>query len=104
VEKESTFHRELSFLQTLTSVLTKSSYRHVLSLRFVWCVFNHHLFIALCFVQIGMPLYIGKLLTYPERVTKDNIDEFRKWKVNGNDEYPRARFVEYPNGDKKFLK
>jgi len=49
-------------------------------------------------------LYIGKLWTYPERMTKDNIDELRKWKLNGNDEYPRARFVEHPNDDKKFLK
>jgi hypothetical protein len=103
-QKESTFHRELSFLQTLTSVLTTSSYGNVLSPWFVACVFNHHLFIAFCFVQTSMPLYIGKLWTYPERVTKDNIDELRKWKLNGNDEYPRARFVEHPNDDKKFLK
>jgi DNA-directed RNA polymerase III subunit RPC1 len=54
--------------------------------------------------EVGLPLYICKILTYPERVTKYNIDELRKLILNGNDEYPGARFVEYPNGDKKFLK
>jgi hypothetical protein len=43
-------------------------------------------------------------LTYPERVTKYNIHELRKLILNGTDEYPGARFVEYPNGEKRFLK
>lgn len=64
------------------------------------------MFMLYCFLffQVGLPLHVCKILTYPERVTQYNIEQLRKLILNGSDDYPGARFVEYSNGDKKFLR
>jgi DNA-directed RNA polymerase III subunit RPC1 len=51
-----------------------------------------------------MPQHVAKIMTYPERVFKHNIEKLRKLVLNGHDEYPGARFVEGKDGTKKFLK
>ena len=52
--------------------------------------------------QVGVPIHIAKILTYPEKVTYSNIEKMRKIVTNGPDVHPGANFVETQNG-KKFL-
>ena len=48
---------------------------------------------------------MAKILTYPERVTKANIEFLRKLILNGPDEHPGANFLLQRGTDmKKFLK
>lgn len=54
--------------------------------------------------QVGVPVHVAKILTYPERATKFNIDALRKAIQNGPEEYPGANFIELPDGSKRFLK
>ena len=52
-----------------------------------------------------MPVHVAKILTYPERVTKANINFLRKLIMNGPDEHPGANFLHQRGTDiKKFLK
>ena len=69
--------------------------------------------------QVGVPIHIAKVLTYPEKVwivffisslfkyylkvTYSNIEKMRQIVLNGPDVHPGANFVETQNG-KKFLK
>jgi DNA-directed RNA polymerase I subunit RPA1 len=48
--------------------------------------------------EIGIPLYFAKTLTYPTPVNDMNIAEMRLLVERGVDEYPGARFVEFPGG------
>lgn len=48
--------------------------------------------------EIGIPLHFAKTLTYPTPVTDMNIAEMRVLVERGVDEYPGARFVEFPGG------
>ncbi len=48
--------------------------------------------------EIGIPLYFAKTLTYPTPVTDMNNAEMRLLVERGVDEYPGARFVEFPGG------
>ncbi|EFN78064.1 DNA-directed RNA polymerase III subunit RPC1 [Harpegnathos saltator] len=43
--------------------------------------------------QVGVPLYIAKILTYPERVNPANMDLMRQLIRNGADVHPGANFV-----------
>ena len=58
--------------------------------------------------QVGVPVYIAKTLTYPEKVTPSNIERMRKIVINGPDVHPGANFVEtHGSGgyqQKRFLK
>eukprot|EP00127_Corallochytrium_limacisporum_P006730 Clim_evm19s234 gene=Clim_evmTU19s234 len=54
--------------------------------------------------QVAVPQDVAKILTYPERVTKFNIDRLRKLIRNGPDKYPGANFIELPDKSKRFLK
>jgi len=55
--------------------------------------------------QVGIPILVAKILTYPERVTKSNIKLMRKLVMNGCDKHPGANFIQQRhNSMKKFLK
>ncbi|QQP55000.1 DNA-directed RNA polymerase subunit, partial [Caligus rogercresseyi] len=58
--------------------------------------------------QVGVPIYVAKILTYPERVHVANIELMRKLIKNGPDIHPGANFLEFttPNGLKvrKYLR
>lgn len=54
--------------------------------------------------QVGVPMHVAKILTYPERATKFNINVLRKAICNGPDNYPGANFIELPDGSKRYLR
>uniref|UniRef100_H2ZH13 DNA-directed RNA polymerase subunit n=1 Tax=Ciona savignyi TaxID=51511 RepID=H2ZH13_CIOSA len=55
--------------------------------------------------QVGVPVHVAKVLTYPERVTKSNIALMRKIVMNGCDKHPGANFIQQRhNNMKRFLK
>ncbi len=57
--------------------------------------------------EVGVPLEVAMTLTVPVRVTPWNIDEVRKYVLNGPFKYPGANYVIDPNGrrlDLRFIK
>ncbi|XP_017880116.1 DNA-directed RNA polymerase III subunit RPC1 isoform X1 [Ceratina calcarata] len=44
--------------------------------------------------QVGIPIHVAKILTYPERVNPSNIELMRKLVRNGPDMHPGANFVQ----------
>ncbi|XP_058788636.1 DNA-directed RNA polymerase III subunit RPC1 [Phymastichus coffea] len=55
--------------------------------------------------QVGVPIHVAKILTYPERVNKCNIELMRKLVLNGPDVHPGANFVvEGKTQFRKFLR
>ncbi|XP_035660991.1 DNA-directed RNA polymerase III subunit RPC1-like [Branchiostoma floridae] len=55
--------------------------------------------------QVAVPVHVAKILTYPEKVNKANIQLMRRLIVNGCDTHPGANFVESrATGVKRFLK
>ncbi|XP_077970587.1 DNA-directed RNA polymerase III subunit RPC1-like [Styela clava] len=55
--------------------------------------------------QVGVPELVAKILTYPERVTKSNIELMRKLVINGSDKHPGANFLQQRHTNmKRFLK
>ncbi|EFA01191.1 DNA-directed RNA polymerase III subunit RPC1 [Tribolium castaneum] len=55
--------------------------------------------------QVGVPLHIAKILTFPERVIHANIDVMRQLVINGPDKWPGANYVQQKGSAfKKFLK
>lgn len=55
--------------------------------------------------QVGVPLHIAKILTFPERVIQANIDAMRQLVINGPDKWPGANYVQQKGSAfKKFLK
>ncbi len=57
--------------------------------------------------EVGVPRDIAMTLTVPVRVTPWNIDEVRKYILNGPGKYPGANYVIDPNGrriDLRFIK
>jgi len=54
---------------------------------------------------VAVPVHVAKILTYPERVTKANIQFLRRLIMNGPDVHPGANFLHQRGTDiKKFLK
>jgi len=43
--------------------------------------------------EVGVPIDVAKVLTVPERVTPWNIDELRKYVLNGPNKWPGANYV-----------
>lgn len=43
--------------------------------------------------EVGVPVYVAKLLTFPEVVTRQNIERMRELILNGPDVHPGANFV-----------
>lgn len=55
--------------------------------------------------QVAVPVHVAKTLTYPETVTRFNIDRLRGYVVNGPDQHPGANFIQNGQGGmKRFLK
>jgi len=48
--------------------------------------------------EVGIPLVIASKLTFPERVTKFNLDFLKKLCFNGPTKYPGAKYIEDENG------
>lgn len=46
-----------------------------------------------------VPILMAKILTYPDRVNRYNIERLRKLILNGPEEHPGANFVEVVNSD-----
>jgi DNA-directed RNA polymerase I subunit RPA1 len=53
--------------------------------------------------EVGVPLYIASKLTFPEPVTKFNIDKLKQFVTNGPKIYPGANLIENENGTKVAL-
>ncbi len=51
--------------------------------------------------EIGVPLEIAKELTVPAKVNKGNIDEIKRFVLNGPDVHPGANYILRPDGIKK---
>ena len=51
--------------------------------------------------QLGVPVYMAMMLTYPERVNEYNIKRMKKLIMNGTDKHPGANFVITNNGENK---
>ncbi|XP_071952923.1 DNA-directed RNA polymerase III subunit RPC1-like [Antedon mediterranea] len=55
--------------------------------------------------EVAVPVHVAKILTYPERVTKYNMQLMRKLVSNGVDTHPGANFIQQRfTNVKKFLK
>ncbi len=53
--------------------------------------------------QLGVPVLLAKLMTYPERVTSINLEKMKKLVINGPDKHPGANYVETADGNKMNL-
>lgn len=53
--------------------------------------------------QVGVPVHVAKIMTYPERVSRYNIEKLRARVRNGPDVHPGANQVR-PGGDDGFVK
>uniref|UniRef100_A0A4W3H8T6 DNA-directed RNA polymerase subunit n=1 Tax=Callorhinchus milii TaxID=7868 RepID=A0A4W3H8T6_CALMI len=55
--------------------------------------------------EVAVPVHVGKILTYPERVTKANLDFMRKLVRNGPEVHPGANFIQQRHTNlKRFLR
>uniref|UniRef100_A0A8C4WZI4 DNA-directed RNA polymerase subunit n=1 Tax=Eptatretus burgeri TaxID=7764 RepID=A0A8C4WZI4_EPTBU len=55
--------------------------------------------------EVAVPIHVAKILTFPERVTKANMELMRKLVRNGCDVHPGANFIQQrSNNSKRFLK
>ena len=60
--------------------------------------------------EVCVPMHMATVLTYPERVTRHNLEKLRQRVINGVSQWPGANFVIMPEGsgsggqDKVFLK
>ena len=52
-------------------------------------------------LQVAVPIHVAKVLTYPERVHKANIELMRKHVMNGVNVHPGANFIVQPNNSKR---
>ncbi|EPS62830.1 hypothetical protein M569_11956, partial [Genlisea aurea] len=48
--------------------------------------------------EVAVPILMAKILTYPERVSHQNIAELRECVRRGPNEYPGAKFIRQPDG------
>ncbi|CAG7825815.1 unnamed protein product [Allacma fusca] len=53
--------------------------------------------------QVGVPIHMSQVLTYPERVTPHNIKWLRILVRNGPNRHPGANFIESKEGIRKYL-
>lgn len=55
--------------------------------------------------QVGVPVHIAKILTFPEVVNESNMERMKKLVINGDDIHPGANhIVDRLTGNKKFLR
>lgn len=56
-------------------------------------------------IQVGVPVRMAKILTYPQKVCPANIELMRKLVMNGPEIHPGANFVELQGSKlKKYLR
>nr|GMD62975.1 DNA-directed RNA polymerase III subunit 1 [Ipomoea batatas] len=48
--------------------------------------------------EVGIPILVARILTYPERVSQHNIEKLRQLVRNGPTKYPGAKFIRQPDG------
>lgn len=48
--------------------------------------------------EVGVPIYVAKTLTVPEKVNQYNLERMRKYILNGPNNYPGANYVITPDG------
>ena len=48
--------------------------------------------------ELGVPVHIARVLTYPERVFSENLSQLRRLVLNGPDVWPGANYVESAGG------
>ncbi|KAH6755754.1 nuclear RNA polymerase C1 [Perilla frutescens var. hirtella] len=53
--------------------------------------------------EVAVPLYMARILTYPERVSHHNIEKLRQCVRNGPNKYPGARYIRTPEGNETAL-
>lgn len=53
--------------------------------------------------QVGIPIFIAKQMTYPQKVNEKNMSFLKKLILNGPEVHPGANYVELNNGNKIFL-
>ena len=53
--------------------------------------------------QVVLPELMAKLITYPERVSRINLEKMKKMVINGPDIHPGANYVEFADGNKVYL-
>eukprot|EP00899_Mesostigma_viride_P025365 jgi/Mesvir1/6012/Mv00758-RA.2 len=54
--------------------------------------------------EVAVPVAVAQILTYPEKVSRYNIEKLRQRVINGMTRHPGANFVRFPDGGKWFLK
>lgn len=54
--------------------------------------------------EVGVPVYVARILTFPQRVTTFNMEQMRAAVRNGPDVHPGANFVEFPDGQRRYLR
>jgi DNA-directed RNA polymerase III subunit RPC1 len=55
--------------------------------------------------QVAVPVHVARVMTYPETVTRFNIERLRVYVLNGPDQHPGANFVQNGQGGmKRFLR
>jgi DNA-directed RNA polymerase III subunit RPC1 len=54
--------------------------------------------------EVGVPMHIAKLMTYPEVISKHNIEHIRERVRNGMNKHPGANFVRFKSGGTQYLK
>ncbi|XP_031486143.1 DNA-directed RNA polymerase III subunit 1 [Nymphaea colorata] len=54
--------------------------------------------------EVGIPILMAQILSYPERVSHHNIEKLRQRVRNGLQKYPGANYVILADGTKQFLK
>ena len=53
--------------------------------------------------QVGVPVHVAKIMTYPEQVSRYNIDKLKARVLNGPDVHPGANLIR-PAGENSFVK
>lgn len=67
--------------------------------------FNKNGLNELIMLQVGVPIHVAKILTFPERVQPANKELLRQLVCNGPDVHPGANFVQQQGQSyKKFLR
>ena len=54
--------------------------------------------------EVGVPLHVAKMMTYPEVVSRHNIESVRERVRNGMNRHPGANFVRFKSGGTQYLK
>ncbi|XP_031105563.1 DNA-directed RNA polymerase III subunit 1-like isoform X2 [Ipomoea triloba] len=48
--------------------------------------------------EVAIPILMARILTFPERVSRHNIEKLRQCVRNGPNKYPGAKYIRHPDG------